>query len=106
MSEQEKKDEGPFDWDPIKAEENIENHKISFEEAKTVFKDPHNFFDYDDEHSYDEDRYNVIGFSSVARLLIVCHCYRTRDRVKIIRIISARKANKQERKWYEQGGKF
>ena len=87
-----------FVWDENKAEENLKKHKVSFEEAQTVFSDPNARMIFDPEHSEDEDRFILLGISSGLRLLVVCHCYREDDMV--IRIISARKANKPEQKQY------
>lgn len=90
-----------FEWDDEKAEANIKKHGISFDEATTSFKD-YNAIVFDDpEHSEDEDRFILLGFSSKANLLIVCHCYREAD--TMIRIVSARKATKEESKIYEEG---
>jgi uncharacterized DUF497 family protein len=87
-----------FIWDQNKADENRRKHKISFEEAQTVFTDPNARMIADPEHSIDEDRFVLLGISSALRLLVVCHCYREDDMV--IRIISARKATKQEQRQY------
>ncbi len=87
-----------FVWDENKAVVNLKRHKISFEEAQTVFSDPNARMIFDPEHSEVEDRFILLGISSGLRLLVVCHCYREDD--MIIRIISARKANKQEQKQY------
>jgi uncharacterized protein len=87
-----------FKWDIKKAKENLEKHNISFEEAQTVFADPNARMIFDTEHSSDEDRFIILGISSGLRLLVVCHCYREND--MIIRIISARKATRKERKQY------
>jgi uncharacterized DUF497 family protein len=88
-----------FEWDKRKAETNIKKHGVSFEEASTVFGDPlANIFD-DEEHSQDEDREIIIGHSTLRRLLIVFFTERARD---LIRIFSARKATKKERKDYEE----
>ena len=87
-----------FVWDKKKAEENLKKHKISFEEAQTVFSDPNARMIFDPEHSEIEDRFILLGISSGLRVLVVCHCYREKD--MIIRIISARKANKNEQKRY------
>jgi len=91
-------DERTFTWDEYKQETNIKKHGITFIEAATVFDDVNALISGDPDHSQDEDRFVIIGFSESARLLIVCHCYRTND--SIIRIISARKANRKERKEY------
>ena len=87
-----------FVWDGTKAESNLKKHKISFEEAQTVFSDPNARMIFDPEHSGDEQRFILLGISSGLRLLVVCHCYREDDMV--IRIISARKAKKKEQKKY------
>ena len=87
-----------FIWDEKKARENLEKHKISFEEAQTVFSDPNARMIFDTEHSEDEERFILLGISSGLRLLVVCHCYREDDMV--IRIISARKATRNEEKQY------
>ena len=87
-----------FIWDEEKAKENLERHKISFEEAQTVFSDPNARMIFDTEHSIDEERFILLGISSGLRLLVVCHCYREDDMV--IRIISARKATRNEQKQY------
>ena len=87
-----------FIWDKKKAKENLEKHKVSFEEAQTVFDDPNARMIFDAEHSYDEERFILLGISSGIRLIVVCHNYREDDMV--IRIISARKATKNEQKQY------
>jgi uncharacterized DUF497 family protein len=88
-----------FVWDNRKAQENLEKHKVAFQEAQTVFSDPNARMIYDSDHSDDEeDRFILLGISAALRLLIVCHCYREDDRV--VRVISARKANKNEQKQY------
>ena len=87
-----------FVWDEAKNKLNITDHKISFEEAKTVFYDPNAKVIYDPDHSNDEDRFIILGLSVSLNLLVVCHCYREND--NIIRIISARKATTAERKQY------
>ena len=87
-----------FKWDTKKATSNLKKHKVSFDEAKSVFYDDNAKIISDPDHSLDEDRFILLGMSSYASLLIVCHCYRDND--QIIRIISARKATRQERKNY------
>ena len=91
-----------FIWNEEKHKANIKKHDISFQEAATVFDDDNAVFFDDDEHSQDEERFKVIGFSERTRLLMVCHCYRNGNR--IIRIISARKANNKEAAQYKKGG--
>lgn len=87
-----------FEWDEHKNSINKAKHKISFEEAQTVFYDEKALLIDDPDHSDTEDRFIIIGFSALANLLVVCHCYREPD--EIIRIISARKATKNEEKFY------
>ena len=90
--------ERTFTWDDDKQEINIKKHGIDFLEAATVFDDENALITHDPDHSQDEDRFVILGFSKNVRLLIVCHCYRTDD--EVVRIISARKANRKERKVY------
>lgn len=87
-----------FEWDEHKNAINRQKHGVSFEEAETVFYDENALLISDPEHSLDEERFILMGFSFRARLLIVCHCYRGAD--QIIRIISARKATLQESRQY------
>ena len=85
-------------WDKDKYETNFRKHGITFQEAATVFDDPNAIIEYDEEHSYDEERFSIMGLSKNVRLLIVCHCYRNGD--AFVRIISARAANKKEKAFY------
>ena len=85
-------------WDEKKNRDNILKHKISFEEAQTVFYDPEGKIIADPDHSAEEDRFIILGLSKMLHLLVVCHCYRENE--EIIRIISARKATKYESKQY------
>jgi uncharacterized protein len=87
-----------FEWDPAKNKTNIISHGISFEEARTVFYDENARLIHDCAHSEDEDRFIILGYSSRAKLLTVCHCYRKNS--EIIRLISARKATKFETNQY------
>lgn len=89
-----------FEWDKNKNEVNRKKHKISFEEAKTVFYDEEALVIDDPEHSQEEERFIILGLSQKANLLVVCHCFRASDAV--IRIISARKATKSETKQYHE----
>jgi len=89
-----------FNWDRRKAAENIKKHGVGFEEAQTVFYDELAIEFYNDEHSEWEDRFLLLGLSSQLNLLMVCHCYRKSD--SEIRIISARKATKNESKRYKR----
>ena len=87
-----------FEWDEAKAATNFKKHHVSFDEAKSIFFDEFGVQFFDDEHSSDEERFLMLGMSSGAKLLIVCHC--ERDRGTTIRIISARKATKRESAFY------
>ncbi|MFA4917480.1 MAG: BrnT family toxin [Syntrophales bacterium] len=89
-----------FEWDPAKAEENLRNHGISFEEAQTVFYDDFAKEFYDDKHSEREDRFLLLGLSFNLRLVMVCRCYREKE--SVIRIISARKATANEARFYRR----
>lgn len=90
-----------FEWDPAKAKENIRKHGVSFDEARSVFYDEFAVQFFDDEHVESEDRFLMLGMSSGARLLLVCHCERNAGNT--IRIISARKATKFESAYYGGG---
>ena len=89
-----------FEWDEEKNLSNFHKHGVWFEEAQTVFYDCNARVFFDQDHSSSEDRFLIIGCSSAARILIVVHCYRSAE--KEIRIISARKATKKERRDYEE----
>ncbi len=88
-----------FEWDTAKNIENKRKHGVSFEEAQAVFLDENALMIHDPDHSDDEDRFVLLGLSAKIRILAVCHCYRKSD--EVIRIISARKAtrNEQIRYW-------
>lgn len=87
-----------FEWDERKAAVNVKKHGVSFDEAKSVFVDERAKLIADPDHNEDEDRFVLLGLSSVLRLLLVCHCYR--EEGNVIRIISARKASPHEFKSY------
>jgi uncharacterized protein len=87
-----------FEWDASKAASNAKKHKVTFEMAKTVFYDDFAVQFFDEEHSFDEERFLLLGMSSDARLLLVCHC--EREDGDVIRIISARKATESEAQNY------
>lgn len=87
-----------FQWDENKDKKNRFKHKITFEEAQTVFEDEEALVIDDPDHSEQEDRFIILGLSRKANLLVVCHCYRESD--SVIRIISARKATATEEKQY------
>ena len=90
-----------FEWDEAKNRENQRKHGVSFAEAQTVFFDETAVEFYDDEHSEWEDRFLLLGLSTKLRVLLVCHCLRTGG--SVVRIISARKATKNERVLYPEG---
>jgi uncharacterized protein len=87
-----------FEWDPRKAALNLAKHGVSFLEAGTVFEDPEALILPDPDHSQEEDRFVLLGLSHALRLLVVIHCERGEG--TIIRLISARKADRQERAAY------
>ncbi len=88
-----------FEWDPLKARSNLAKHRVGFEEASTVFGDPLSLTIPDPEHSETEKRYVTMGIAFTGKLLVVVHT----DRSNNIRIISARRASRRERKSYEKG---
>jgi hypothetical protein len=87
-----------FSWDEEKARANRRIHGVSFEEASSVFADENARLKHDPEHSMEEDRFLLLGFSARWRVLVVCHTYRRND--EVIRIISARRATRNERRQY------
>jgi hypothetical protein len=87
-----------FEWDPDKAARNLAKHRVSFQEAATVFADPLSMTYDDPDHSVVEQRYITVGVSGRGRVLIVAHT----DRGQNVRIISARKATRHERNQYEE----
>ncbi len=87
-----------FEWDERKEAENIKKHRVSFNEARTVFYDENAIQFFDPEHSESEDRFILLGISLKLRILVVCHCFRESETV--VRIISARKADGDEEKEY------
>jgi hypothetical protein len=88
-----------YEWDPAKAAANVKKHRVSFEEAASVFLDPAALTFWDPDHSEDEDREITIGRSARQRVLFVAHA----GREGRIRIISARRATRQERRQHEEG---
>ncbi len=88
-----------FAWDENKDLINQQKHGVSFAEAQTVFYDDYGRLIADPDHSQQEERFLLLGLSEQLRLLLVCHCYR--ESGGVLRIISARKANKAEQKQYE-----
>jgi uncharacterized DUF497 family protein len=92
-----------FSWDARKAGQNINKHKVSFEEASTIFYDENAIEYFDPEHSKSEDRFLMLGLSGHLRIMVVSYCMRRKG--SEIRIISARKATKKEEKVYIEGRK-
>jgi uncharacterized protein len=88
-----------FEWDDRKNAKNRRKHRVSFEEAQTVFFDEQALLIADPDHSEQEERFVLVGLSSKLRTIVVCHCYRRAE--QLIRIISARRADPQERALYE-----
>lgn len=89
-----------FEWDPRKAAGNRRKHGVTFEEARSAFYDENARLIGDSEHPGDEDRFVLLGLSVRLRLLVVCHCYRQSE--SVIRIISARRANRVEQRQYRE----
>ncbi|MEA3289240.1 MAG: BrnT family toxin [Campylobacterota bacterium] len=93
-----------FEWDPNKAKSNILKHQISFEDAASIFKDENAISIFDEDHSDSEDRWITIGMDIKTRTLVVVHTFISLDKNNCnIRIISARKATKNEQKEYKRG---
>ena len=90
-----------FEWDPGKSRSNQKKHRVSFEEAATVFYDEGALVASDPDHSSEEARFLIIGFSLQLRVLLVCFC--EREAGNAIRIYSARKASKKEQRQYREG---
>ena len=88
-----------YEWNLIKERLNIAKHGVDFEEAKSVFADEFALVLFDEDHSNDEERFLILGMSQKERILLVVHCYREND---TIRIISSRKATKSEAKQYKE----
>lgn len=101
MADDEEYNATQFSWDPKKAAVNAGKHRVTFDEAMTVFADAGAITAYDPDHSDNEDRFLTIGMSADGRVLFVSHT----DRGDSIRIISARKADTQEREEYVDGNR-
>ena len=92
-----------FDWDPVKARQNLQKHGVSFERAARVFLDPFAVSIFDEPHSENEDRWVTIGAEANEVILIVIHTFRNMDaEVSLVRIISARKATREEAQQYHE----
>jgi uncharacterized DUF497 family protein len=87
-----------FEWDERKNRANRKKHGVSFEEARSAFLDENARVIPDSEHFEEEDRFILLGLSASLRILVVCHCYREEE--SVIRIISARKADREEQRQY------
>ncbi len=92
-----------FEWDARKNRENQRKHGVSFEEARSVFFDPQAVEFYDAEHAEREDRLLLLGVSAKLRILMICHYIR--EGGNVIRLISARKATRNEQRYYPWGAK-
>lgn len=88
-----------FEWDPVKAAANLKRHRVTFHEAAAVLNDPLSTTFPDEAHSEDEARFVTIGTSRRGSVLVVAHT----ERNDTVRIISARRATRREREFYEQG---
>jgi len=91
-----------FEWSEIKNSSNIEKHQVSFEEAREVFNDPMHISKLDHRFDYFEERWVTLGSTSKDKILVVANMFFDEHGEEIIRIISARKANQNERTFYEQ----
>jgi len=93
-----------FEWDPAKAKSNLKKHGVSFETAVTVFHDPLALTVFDEEHDEQEDRWITMGIAEQEGLLVVIHTFRemTSQQQIFIRMISARRATRRERRQYEE----
>lgn len=87
-----------FEWDKRKENANLNKHGISFEEARATFYDENAIQFFDPDHSDEEDRFILLGISHKLNTLVVCHCFREQE--TSVRIISARKADKDEENFY------
>lgn len=87
-----------FEWDERKHKANVKKHGVSFLEARTAFYDENAIQFYDPDHSEDEERFLLLGMSIKPQILVVCHCYKESE--TLVRIISARKADKSEEEAY------
>jgi uncharacterized DUF497 family protein len=98
-----KRFEYQFEWDPVKARQNLSEHRVSFERAATIFLDPLALSESDEEHSREEQRWGTLGLDRTGALLVVSHTYREETESSVrIRLISARRATKNEAKQYER----
>jgi uncharacterized protein len=95
-----------FEWHKDKEIQNVKKHNISFSEASSVFDDYFALYIEDNLHSINEDRFVIIGYSELNKLITVVYTERYSENDKVTRIISARKSTKNERKMYESKSKY
>ena len=93
-----------FEWDPVKARRNQQKHGVSFEDAMHVFDDAHALFEQDRVDETGEERWQAIGLAGGTAVLLVAHTVRQSAEGEIVRIVSARRATRKERKRYEEVG--
>ena len=93
-------DDPIFEWDERKSRANFRKHGVSFEEARSAFLDESARLIADPEQSVGEERFVLLGLSTALRILVVCHCCRQDD--GIVRIISARRADRAEQRQYRE----
>lgn len=92
-----------FEWDPFKAQQKLRKHRVAFERAATIFLDPDALSEFDEKESGVEDRWITLGLDRTGVLVVVCHTFREESETSArIRLISARKASKEEGKQYER----
>jgi len=91
-----------FEWNEEKSTQNLQKHGVSFEEAKEVFEDPFHISKLDHRFDYFEERWITLGSTKKDKILVVANMFFDENGEEIIRIISARRANQKERKFYEQ----
>jgi uncharacterized protein len=91
-----------FEWDPVKARTNQQKHGVSFDDAMHVFEDPYALFDHERIDEAGELRWQALGLAGGAIVLLVVHTVREEGQHEVIRLISARRATRKERKRYEE----
>lgn len=92
-----------FEWDPAKARQNARKHRVTFERGATVFLNPNSLSLFDEQHSDDEERWTTLGLDHTGTLLVICHTYREETGIGArVRLISARKATKNETEQYQR----
>ena len=92
-----------FEWDPAKARQNVRKHRVTFERGATVFKDANALSVFDDQHSEEEERWITLGLDETGMLLVLSHTYHEEtENSARVRLISVRKATKNEKKQYSR----